>query len=86
MRLNPPGGICILKEELVNPDASDNQWKTWGDIWEAWGFPGLPAFWALGVLGQLRIPSTKEFKDWEAVFHTLPLCVPPSLPLTGGEV
>lgn len=22
MRLNPPGGICILKEELVNPDAS----------------------------------------------------------------
>lgn len=22
MRLNPPGGICILKEELVNPNAS----------------------------------------------------------------
>lgn len=38
MRLNPPRGICILKEELVNPNASTIR----GMCGEA--FRGLGAF------------------------------------------
>lgn len=37
MRLNPPGGICILKEELVNPNASTIS-EMYG---ETFGGPGV---------------------------------------------
>lgn len=42
MRLNPPRSICILKEELVNPNASTIS-RMCGKIWGTWGFPVLPA-------------------------------------------
>lgn len=81
MRLNPPGDICILKEELVNPNA----WTVHGVCGEIFGDLGVFLCSLLPRPSQawvnLRLSSTKEFKVLESALQMLspspsqPLCL-----------
>lgn len=52
MRPNPPGGICILKEERVNPNASTISGMCGETFWGAGSFPVPPASQAIPSLGE----------------------------------
>lgn len=65
MRPNPPGGICILKEERVNPNASTISGMCGETFWGAGSFPVPPASQAIPSLGEpMDFPHQRNWKCW----------------------
>lgn len=60
MRLNLPKGICILKEELVNPNALTIRGICGELFGGGWGFPGLPALLATMGWANSGFPSARS--------------------------